>query len=695
MRPCTHDVTLLALSWMITGSGGGSSSLAASVPMETLRAERARLAAGRRVIFDNDGMDAQFLPTPTAEALLDVRTRALTKTQVTTVFYCSRSSGLGVFTHNTRVGEIFTSRVGRYRDNATAAFLEQGTDPLRIITDFCRGTGLEVFWTLRMNDCHDAIHRPSRPYPAFSRIKAEHPEWLIGRWDRRPPYGNWSAFDFAVTEVRQLVADCVEEVCRNYDVDGIHLDFCRHLNYFPDVSMGGRATTKQLDLMTGLVRRVRRITEEVGVARARALLLAVRVPDSVEYCRAMGLDIERWMAEGLLDLLVAGDCQLNPRSRSVELGHRYGVQVIAGLSEPGVRSERGPYHRDSEESYRARAAAAWASGCDGLYLFNLYRAEGPFLSEVHDPALLNTLEQQVFVTVRAHSRVRNWLAGGMELASRPLLTPDHPWLMKPGSERIAELELGDPAGRSARLLVLPTDPGPPLSVAIHGRSLTFRGAENDWLAFDVPAGLLRAGLNPVRIEMTEAVQSRCTFAADDIPKTWGLRGSSIKEKIFEQQQPDGLLIADRSIVQGHYHYRSYAWAVAPGGSASVTVRVRHLAGWSSLAFANGRNEDRLMLYPDRIHMQHSRRDYAMDTTDRFHEYRIEIDGHDYRVHVDGQLRIDGRDAYRGKASGNRTMVLFGAATSFDTGEAVWQRVIIETSAVALQDLVLVLPGADN
>ena len=114
-----------------------------------------------------------------------------------------------------------------------------------------------------------------------------------------------------------------------------------------------------------------------------------------------------------------------------------------------------------------------------------------------------------------------------------------------------------------------------------------------------------------------------------------------------------------------------------------------------MSVANGRNEDRLVLYPDRIHMAHSRLSHAMDTTDRFHDYRIEIDGYDYRVHVDGQLRIDGRNAYRGKASDDRTMVLFGAATSSDSGEAVWQQVIIETSAVALQDLVLVLPGADN
>ena len=41
------------------------------------------------------------------------------------------------------------------------------------------------------------------------------------------------------------------------------------------------------------------------------------------------------------------------------------------------------------------------------------------------------------------------------------------------------------------------------------------------------------------------------------------------------------------------------------------------------------------------------------------------------------------------------MVLLGAATSGDTGEAIWQEVVIETSDVALQDLVLVLPASEQ
>lgn len=657
-----------------------------------LRAERLRLASRPgRVIFDNDGMDAQFVGTPTPDALLDVRTRQLVGTGVTTVFYCSRSSGLGVFTHDTKVGEVFVSQEGRYHDNITAELIRQGTDPLRVVTDFCRKQGIEALWTLRMNDCHDVIHRPDKPYPAFSKLKATHPEWLLGTWDKRPALGNWSAYDFAIPEVRDLVVDCVAEVCRNYDVDGIHLDFFRHLNYFREVAAGGKATAAELDLMTELMRRIRRTTEELGLARKRPFLLAVRVPDSVDYCRALGLDVERWLQEGLVDLLVVGEFQLRPWADSVALGQRYGVPVVAGLSESRATGERAPFHREARESYRGRAAAAWAAGCSGVYLFNFYEAERPVLREIQDPKLLRTLAQWYFPTVRPYDEASRWLAAGTSYATKPLLNPDHSWTLKPGEAREVQFEIGDPADRSARLLALLTVPAARIRATCGGQALVREPDDQGWASFPVPATALRSGLISATCELLEPVTEETVFEAADLVRKWGVRGTKRSATVFDELTPAGLRIVDQGTAAGDYHYRSFGWGVEPGDRAVVTVRVRHTTGWSSIAFANGRNEDRLVFLPDRIRLSAAGLEYAMDTTDQFHEYRIEIEGNDCRILVDGVLRIDGNGAFTGAASGSRSMVLLGAATSAETGEAVWQRATLQTAHVALQDLVLVLP----
>jgi hypothetical protein len=660
--------------------------------LDDLRQQRLLLAQRRhRVIFDNDGMDAQFVGEPTAEALLAVRTTQLVGTGVTTVFYCSRSSGLGVFTHNTKVGEVFDSRDGRYKDNITGDLIRQGTDPLRVVADYCRSHDLEVFWTLRMNDCHDAVHRPDKPYPAFSKLKAAHPDWLLGTYRDRPAYGNWSAYDFAIPDVRQLALDCVAEVCREYDVDGIHLDFFRHLNYFREVAAGDKASPEHMALMTELVRDIRRRTEEAALARKRPFLLAVRVPDSVEYCQALGLDVERWLREGLVDLLVVGEFQLRPWQESVALGHRYGAQVIAGLSEGRVSGERAPFRRDARESYRARAAAAWQAGCDGLYIFNFYKAERPVLSEMQDPALLKSLAQWHFATIRSQDEARRWLADGPAYATKPLLTPEHPWVLHPGETQTITLELGDPDGRPGVLHALPSMPGSSIRATIGGRAVAALPSEKGWLRYQVPADVLRPGLLPVDLRLESLGKEGQTFLAADIAKIWGVRGVRKSQSVFEEITPEGLRIVDQGTGQGEYHYRSFGWAVQPGGKASVVVRAKHVRGWSSFAFANGRNEDRLMLFPDRIRLRDSGLEYPMDTTDGFHDYRVEIDGNDVMVAVDGKRRIEGKGRYTGAASGNRTMILLGAATSSETGEGIWQKVVVETPDVALQDLVLVLP----
>lgn len=657
-------------------------------------AERERLANRPwRVVFDNDGMDAQFVGVPTADALLDVRTRQLVGTGVTTVFYCSRSSGLGVFTHDTKVGEVFASQEGRYHDNITGELIRQGTDPLRVVTDFCRANEIEVFWTLRMNDCHDAVHRPDKPYPAFAKRKAAHPDWLLGSWDRRPEYGNWSAYDFAVPQVGELVVDCVAEVCRNYDVDGIHLDFLRHLNYFRSVAAGGAATSAERDLMTDLMRRVRRTTEELGQARQRPFLLAVRVPDSMDYCRALGLDVERWMQEGLVDLLVAGEFQMNPWQDTVAVGRKHGVPVLAGLSESRLPAEPGRFRRQARESYRGRAAAACAAGCAGVYLFNFYEADRPVLRELPDPERLRTLAEWHFATIRPRDEAARWLVGGAAYGTLPTLAPDQPWALRPGNRREVVLEIGDPAGRPASLFARIGAPAAKVQVTCGGQVLAQEPDEQGWSRFAVPATALRPGLNPVGFELLEPVSGGTVFTAADLTRKWAVRGRQKSETVYEELGADGLRIVDRGRESGDYHYRSFGWGVEPGGPAATTVRVKSVGGYNSIAFADGLHEDRLVLLPDRIRLAAAGHEWAMDTTDRFHDYRIEIAGTDCRVLVDGVLRLDATGAFTGAASGKRSLVLFGAATSGDTGEAVWQRVALETDHVSLQDLVLVLPAA--
>ena len=137
----------------------------------------------------------------------------------------------------------------------------------------------------------------------------------------------WSGFDYAKEEVRRHFLEFIRTYCRQYDYDGLELDYFRHPLFF---KLG--EAQQNLDTMTAFVRKVRRILREIGQERGRPYLLAIRVPDTPAMARRTGLDVEQWMKEGLLDLLIVGGGYM-PLCRPFRVIHRSGPSIRApGLS---------------------------------------------------------------------------------------------------------------------------------------------------------------------------------------------------------------------------------------------------------------------------------------------------------------------------------------------------------------------------
>jgi len=334
---------------LATSSGLDAAENAQPISSVTgLRALRTEAAARpRRVIFNNDGNEPVYLSkTTSAEELLSHRTAPLAGSHVDAIFYCTWSSGFSLFTHDTKVGQVFSSREGLFSKNMTPTLLAAGTDPLRVMADFGREKGIEIFWSFRLNDTHDGSTTDYGPIMfRANQLKQEHPEWLIGTPTKKPKFGAWSAVDFSRPEIRDLAFRLVEEVCQNYPVDGFEIDFFRHPVFFKRAAQTGtECSDEERGVMTDLMQRIRTMTEREGMKRGRPLLLAIRVPDSTDYCRAIGLDLDRWLADGLVDLLItSGYFQLNDPAYSVALARKYGVRVYPSLAEgPGDHRQSQP-----------------------------------------------------------------------------------------------------------------------------------------------------------------------------------------------------------------------------------------------------------------------------------------------------------------------------------------------------------------
>ncbi len=389
----------------------------------------------RRIIYNNDGDDVvevrtgphhrhdveESLTTRSGGELIDdflsTRSTPLVGSQVDSNWYSSCMAGL-TFSHHTKLG-------GFYGKGIPQELVDKyGRDSLQIQVDFSHQNGMEAFWSLRMNDVHDSYPMGSRRWTyGLAPFKRDHPEYMMGEaedWEKYPDSRKryWSALDFSFSEVREHYFSLIEEVAQNYDVEGIELDFLRAYPYFPPTMDMLPVKQQHLEMMTDLVRRVRNVANEVGQQRGRPLLLAARTPFKVEDARFIGLDLEKWLTEDLIDLLIPGGSAESEMTESyrqiVDLGHKYDVPVYPCISwgfwghwafldlgaeehrtseswmktlsrgQPGANKSTSRLvalnsWEGAPAAWRGAAMNLFNAGADGIYLFNpaLAGPDGP------------------------------------------------------------------------------------------------------------------------------------------------------------------------------------------------------------------------------------------------------------------------------------------------------------------------------
>jgi hypothetical protein len=360
----------------------------------------------RRIIYNNDGGDLYGRRIRSVEDFLDHWTEKVLGTQVDSIFYCTGVTT--VYSHDTEIAERYddlvdaiedTSDGSTYFRNNMPILRKAGVDSLKATIRRAHEAGLEVFWSHRINDTHDSSPECER---LLSQWKRKHPECLMGVPEDTKKYPSsstkywWSALDFEQPEVRDYLYRITEEVGRRYDVDGIEIDYWRYPVFFRPNMDGQPATSSQLDILTEFQRSIRQMAVREGAKRGRPILIAARVPMSVDACRNVGIDIKRWLKEDLLDVMSLGNGEAWPNIPAgaiMELGHEYDVPVYPCLKYSG-------YGINHLRTWRAAAANAWRAGADGVYFFNItpynYRDPDeltPQFKELGDPAKLMALDK--------------------------------------------------------------------------------------------------------------------------------------------------------------------------------------------------------------------------------------------------------------------------------------------------------------
>ena len=325
-------------------------------------------AKKRRMLVNDDGWlmhtcEPPMTPTDFKEKMV----ATYEGTPVDALFWSV--GGHEVYHHETEIGDIFGEEHQQFDNPAhrrkhenTVSLIRDHGGPLTVLAEVCHREGMDLFPSLRMNQHYETD--PSSP--GHSRLRREHPEWLIGRGQELTPgsreWGIRTGLDFAVPEVRAYLLAIVCEMFERFDVDGVELDFMRHPGYFRmDEGYSSRY------LITDLLRRVRERINAANQKRERRVDLAVRVPETLADSARIGLDVAEWISEGLVDIVVVGGGFV-PFGMNIEefvevaRGTECGVYGCIESARPAA----------ADEVVRAIASRIWSSGADGVYLFNYY-----------------------------------------------------------------------------------------------------------------------------------------------------------------------------------------------------------------------------------------------------------------------------------------------------------------------------------
>ena len=717
-------------------------SSAEMTDIEWEHAKKQAINRKRQIIYNTDGCDALYFPRDlpaTKDNFIAQRLIHAIGSKIDTISYCPVSSGFGYLTSRTKAGDqMLVNPPDEKKRNITGDLLKIGTDPLKITEEFCHKNNFEFFVTLRCNDTHDMNHRKNDPHPFFPPYKSKHPEFLMGSYHERPPHCSWSAVDFTHKEVRNRWVAIAEELMTNYDLDGLELDFCRHLQYFKSVAWGNQASEKDCQMMTDSMREIRTIAERIGHKRGRPILISARLPDCIDYAKAVGLDVEKWMQEKLIDIYIGGFYfQLTPWKQSVNVCSKYGIKFYPSLDETRIRKVDWGFYRTSLPTYRARVAAALQAGADGIYFFNI---EGTRNLHQLMRGSLNDIrldDKQYFISYLYYDP-QKYLKNGNKYNQRKHISQYAPVMVYPDKPQKFILEIGDDFNHPVVKETLPTMTAYADTADYNGKNLVLKvnghklkrvktyGYRSEWLTpFKAPLPFFKPGVNEIEVlalpnpeakEQEMVIMTGTKLLKGKAQAPWRRLFIVHDFKNSEKIINDAYRINDSGSNENEFASLLYPMGGIPGKNLMVRFQAKVENSSTPLAtvcrIADGHNVEIITLQPDKIGLYFIGKSIKFNTTDNFHEYET-IMKNGYLI-----LTVDGKELFNeklkmttndpdGKVQGHvyniqnmhQQSLLFGSLSGKGIGSALWKnvRLVGDGSGVFLKDLKfeLIFPSEEN
>ena len=355
-----------------------------------------------------------------------------------------------VLLYDTKVGERWghnldlVSHIVWYRAGQNAeSMIKRGMDPLRVVCDHAHKRGFKFLPHLLLNMLHTPPNRVTNSRVAD--FTTEHPEWQVGPEPDYPAavHDLPQRLSFAIPEVRNNRLAVIDELLSDYPTDGIELNF--H-DYAPFIAR--KEVAEHTDTMTNWMRQVRLVSDVAAKAQKRSKRIVARIAGTLGGNKEMGMDLETWIREGLVDAVIAMPVTTGYESGTSEL--REVVKAAEG-TEVKVLAGMGNASDDPREVHYAAAANAYAAGAQGVLFHTYYPGEHRY---PYDDAATSAIRFMGYPDVIAHKNKRFRMSSNPKPDTAPKYGVTWPLPVEPAVGQIGpviEIEVADDVRGKAAL----------------------------------------------------------------------------------------------------------------------------------------------------------------------------------------------------------------------------------------------------
>ena len=247
---------------------------------------------------------------------------------------------------------------------------ERGIDVVEMLVNATKDYGTEAWLSVRMNDHHfsdDIGFNSTLSYYRASEIGVN---------------SSRTYMDYTSEVVQNYYKGYIRELCENYDIDGIELDFLR------SAPLMSKVDNTHISELNNYIKELNKTLEQVGKKKGKTIKLSARVYSTPEHNLSYGIDAAQWIADNSISMLTAEGWYI-PTYYSIPIelwrseidaknkdNHPYS---LLGGTDWAVRcdsnAKTGYVMWITLEQLKGFASAMYERGADGIYLFNHFQPD--------------------------------------------------------------------------------------------------------------------------------------------------------------------------------------------------------------------------------------------------------------------------------------------------------------------------------